>query len=265
MKKIKLLVILAVLGLYVTTIEGAFNQKNGVRSAGMGNAFTAVADDVTGMSWNPAGLARTTTEVSFSNADLMGLGLTYSLYAGAIDFKGNSFGVLCSEVKDTILPYKEQMVTVGVGKKIRELGLGVSFDFYKLASYENAQGQGFNVGMLYEKKLGFGYLSLGGAMKNILNRLKYTTGTIESLKTKLVLGMAYVLPNESILAIDITDDELNLGYEYILSNNFSCRAGLNNGKFTSGFTVGMKGWYCDYAFLMRDLGNESRLSVGVKF
>lgn len=41
------------------TIVGA-----GARANGMGGAFTAVADDATAASWNPAGLARLTNEVS---------------------------------------------------------------------------------------------------------------------------------------------------------------------------------------------------------
>src|SRR5213079_2874877 len=52
--------ILSALVLLVAAAPAAFAQSSapvGVRAAGMGGAFTAVADDATATFWNPAGLA----------------------------------------------------------------------------------------------------------------------------------------------------------------------------------------------------------------
>ena len=64
--------------MFITRTEGAsFDQRGlGVRALGMGNTFTAVADDATSIYWNPAGLAdQRKHEFYLKYSDLYSLGL----------------------------------------------------------------------------------------------------------------------------------------------------------------------------------------------
>ncbi len=62
MKKVTTLVIVSILALtQLTVAQSTFNFQlngNGARAAGMGYAFTGLADDASAISWNPAGLSQ---------------------------------------------------------------------------------------------------------------------------------------------------------------------------------------------------------------
>src|SRR5690349_17928904 len=65
----------------------------GARAAGMADAFTSVADDVTAAYWNPAGLAQLTTpEISVMQNNQL-VESQYQYVGGAMPFKNHTLAV----------------------------------------------------------------------------------------------------------------------------------------------------------------------------
>src|SRR5262245_62120250 len=65
--------------------RGAFVARGmAARPVGMGEAFTAVADDASAISWNPAGLARVARWQAVGMYDAAGEGLGISYAAAAV-------------------------------------------------------------------------------------------------------------------------------------------------------------------------------------
>ena len=86
---------------FVCAFNGqAFGQiKNrptvGLRAAGLGGAFVAVADDASAIHWNPAGLSklrRSEFQVTQTN-NLYGLGLDHLSVSFALPYKGAGIGI----------------------------------------------------------------------------------------------------------------------------------------------------------------------------
>ncbi len=76
------------------TVRGAFLQLSpGARPAGMGGAFTAIADDATAGSWNPGGLGRLGSPAVMAMTDLAPFGAGVSYLAGAVPAGPGAVGV----------------------------------------------------------------------------------------------------------------------------------------------------------------------------
>ena len=66
-------------------VRGAFMTRGmGARPVGMGEAFTAVADDASAVSWNPGGLSRFKKPAAVVMYDAAGEGMGFSYLAGAM-------------------------------------------------------------------------------------------------------------------------------------------------------------------------------------
>jgi long-subunit fatty acid transport protein len=71
-----------------TTAASFLKIATGARSIGMGGAFTAVADDISSMYWNPAGLARMKTgEASFNHVNWIA-DINYDVASAALLLEG---------------------------------------------------------------------------------------------------------------------------------------------------------------------------------
>ncbi len=164
-----------VLGQKVTksgTTAAAFLEIDaGVRGFGMGSAFVSVADDISAMYWNPAGIARCNqTEAMFANthwiADIM-----YNYAAVAIPL--GQFGIL--GVNATFLSMDEMEVTTvtapeGTGemfsagsyafgllyarKLTDRFSIGFNAKYIQERIYHSsAQGVAFDIGTLFDTQL----------------------------------------------------------------------------------------------------------------
>lgn len=125
MKKQSLLIILLLLS--SARLQAAFEDRGlGARPVGMGNAFTAVADDVHAVHYNPAGLSLLTRpELTSSYGKLLvglddgsNLGDAFLGYAQPI--QNGDYGSVAIGYKDFRLAnlYKEQSLYLGYGSKI---------------------------------------------------------------------------------------------------------------------------------------------------
>ena len=70
-------------------IEAFALTGNGARAAGMGNAFTGIADDASAISWNPAGL----TQLQSMEASVVG---RINFGSGSVDFPEDQSAIIYS-------------------------------------------------------------------------------------------------------------------------------------------------------------------------
>lgn len=113
---------------YFGSRRGAFLVHGvGARAVGMGEAFTALADDATGGFWNPGGLGRLDSLHATAMYDVAGQGVGLSYLAGALPagpgVAGASF---------TMLSFGDVLLRDGTGVKLGTQGLT---DFAVTASY----------------------------------------------------------------------------------------------------------------------------------
>lgn len=156
----------------------------GARAAGMGGAFTSVANDLTALYWNPAGLADVKgTSAAFSYTSWF-FGFSH-MFAAATMPIGNNFQVAVQIISLTsqnieITTFEEPDGT-GLFYKVQDLSGGLTFSgfltdqfsFGVTAKYVNngianlsAGGVAFDIGTKYETgvqgiKLGFAIMNLG--------------------------------------------------------------------------------------------------------
>jgi hypothetical protein len=151
----------------------------GARAAGMGGAFTAVADDGSAIYWNPAGLAqlkkreilavhtRMFEEIEYEylayihplRKVCIGVGIGY-LHIGGIERRGSG---------DELLGYfeaRDMGLTFAIASKMKDLLFGVSLKGIRQEiDLEMGDGYGVDAGIIYK---GFDpRISLGAYIRNI--------------------------------------------------------------------------------------------------
>ncbi len=265
----------------------------GARAASMGNAYTAVADDVTAGYWNPAGLSQITeSQISvmhneglvdtkyeyFAAATRMqkaAIGVNiYSMNYGSIDRYDNSnakqgsfnAGSLAGSLTFSA-PVTERIFWGVNGKYVKE-----SLDG------QNGSSMAADFGLLYK---GDTY-KLAATLQNVGQKMKFVQE--ESPLPQLVsVGAARNLISDKLLvAVDASKYNDNAmtyhgGFDYKVASMLSLRAGyettpsnqMSVGGLT-GMSAGMgfqfSSFAIDYAFRpFGDLGNTHRISVLVKF
>lgn len=264
MKKICLLICCCII--FLAPVQAAFDQQHGARSVAMGSAYTAVCDDLSAINWNPAGLAKINgPSFSCAGADLMNLGFNYTYFAFGCKMGNSGLGISLSMADDSVFPFKEKTMTLAIARPIAFLQVGAAFNLYQMDTIEKGQGVGLDLGIKASKQLQSGNLDLGVMIHNAYSKLDFTTDFSEGLNQYLSAGIAYQYRKRALFALDIHDKELSMGCEYYLVDNLATRVGWNNGEVTAGFSVGVGRWTIDYAYLMRALGNENRISLNRKF
>ena len=251
----------------------------GVRAAGMGGAFCAVADDHNAISWNPAGLGQLwKIEVSpgqyqwlqdlnynfinivyplkgvrASNVDEMGaLGVSLILLnSGDIpgrDIWGN---------RTSDFTVKDRIIVLSYGKKIiKDTFFGVTGKHIKQEiQNENGETYAFDAGLLYyPRREG---ISLGITLQNMGNSYKFLSQE-DSLPFNIKLGIAgRILEDKFLLAADFNKPKYsnyytNIGAEWKIDKVFKLRLGydsdndIGNG-ISMGLGIGLK--EVDIAFM----------------
>lgn len=167
----------------------------GVRPAGMGGAFVAVADDTNAIHWNPTGLSQV-KNVELNSAQLqhfediksVDIGLIYPLdemHSTNIKSLGTlGFNVSLFDLGDFVgrdetgtstgnFSSKDRILNVSYGKYLTEtLSLGVSGKFVteEIDTYK-AQTYAFDIGGLYNTVIE--NFTLGFCVQNLSNQIKF--------------------------------------------------------------------------------------------
>jgi hypothetical protein len=254
----------------------------GARAIAMGGAFTSIADDVTALYWNPAGLAWIGhQEIGFSHADLFSTGIKDDVasfvlplswrQAVAADWYHSGF-------EDDELAFGENRFDLSCARRIGSaFALGVTGKLLTRgtdldgSSVRQGRGTGLDVGLL---ALPLERLHVGFLAQDLLGtRLKYSNGTSTVVYPRnLRIAASYALPLSSTVALDV-DDRIHLGGEVWLRDVMALRAGLEKDlhddeallwSVGAGFKAGVL--RVDYAYQQHPvLGGTSHFGLSMAF
>lgn len=265
------------------TISGAFMKLGGgVRAASMGEAFVAVADDATAVSWNPAALGELSSSEISATYNVWLLDTNYSnihyirpLGPGTIG--ASIFYLSYGDVTETtntqrlgtgrVFSPSAYAAILAWGQPINEhLSLGCAIKMFN-QNIDNfsENGAAADMGIFYlynpwDLRLGGVVQNLGGSLPQIIK-----------------LGAAKRLVNDRLtLAMDINlpaDNQsyLSLGAEFKIIPQFTLRAGFNtmseenaSGNIGIGLGLNISRFAVDYGYVpYGDLGGAHR--VGLRF
>ena len=266
---------------------------NGARASAMGEAFTAVADDATGIYYNPAGMA---------NVEGVDLNLTHSewlldmrfeqvsvvneMFGGAVglSFTGVYYGDMDrysdypALVPDgTFSPYDLSCSAGYAMDVIPNLSAGATAKLiYEKIDFESATGWAVDIGIVHRSMIEG--LTLAASMLNLGPQAKFVEEKFyppfqmrggaayryasDRLKGSAILAADAVFPNDG-------DAKLHLGMEYTFRNLASVRGGYKTGYELQGATFGCGIAYrnlrFDYAFMPIEsvFGDSHRFSINV--
>jgi hypothetical protein len=261
--------------------------ETGARPMGMGGAFTAVADDVTALHWNPAGLASLEGVQVFgmrtSVYSVDGLSEDSAMVAYGAGGRGYAAGWMRTGAEDL---YNEDTILLGFGMAtpIDGLSAGFSVKRFSIAApgYEYYNDPNFNadgddafsgdVGVLYRR----GSWSAGATYRNIGEpelQLISTTESPDPIESEFRLGGAYLFREVMLMTAewrvpsDVPDyyenrTSFNLGTEIWFYDVFALRAGMNRDRITAGLGLRADPVRIDVALLSeRRIGSLYRLSA----
>jgi len=266
----------------------------GSRAVGMGEAYTALADEASGTYWNPAGLTNINgTELIFTHNqwlqdiknEFVAIGFRAANSTFGISFMSNTAGgieqrVKASEEPIDVLTARDIMLGLsfarGFGSNI-SYGLTVKYLYQKIY-VESSNGFAVDAGLQYTTPVNG--LKAGFALQNFGYMSKLQKESTKLPQT-MRLGLAYQLPFQILqgnfliasdwVQIFESTSHINLGLEYNFINYFALRFGFQTGYddkgLHAGFGVNFSHYQLDYAYVpfTSDLGNSHRISVGVKF
>ena len=303
--KTTLLSLLLLLPLKAYASETAAFLKLGVgaRAVGMAGAYTAIADDVNALAWNPAGLsaldkrelgamhAEMTQETRY---DFVGYAQPskYGTFAAGAVYLGHGRidGRDTSGTPTGTYGASDQAVSLGFGSRLDTgLRLGANVKYIRSA-IASASAQSFALDLGGQYALtgvgGPGLPLLGLAVQNLGPGLKFEDHTSQ-LPLTLAAGIGYRLPMGLTMAMDFKqrphakESEFSAGAEYVLLTNFTLRAGYSTTQAESGSSMGdlaalngfatglgfkLHDYSLDYSFTpMGELGNVQRFSLGARW
>ncbi len=310
-KKEKLLIFIMLSAIYLpamlfaassktgTTTASFLKIETGVRPVGMGGAYVAVADDISAVYWNPAGLIQLSTkEFSFVHtawlekinhdsiafASPAGDKFAYGLqvvYFGTTDIDRRT-ATGTSDGKAKVADYYESVSLAW--KVMDDISIGATFKGIQMM-LDNDRGSGYALDLGALQKLPLN-MTVGIMIQNLGPKMK-AVDTNEKLPTNLKAGLAWrAIENKLVLAgdIDVPNDremKLHAGAEYRFNKMFALRAGYEDvGSLgsSSGMTAGVSinedmldeilnvNMQFDYAWLyFGDLGSTHRIGISIKF
>lgn len=292
LKKSIILIFLSVFCVSIVFSQGSYilTETVGARALGMGEAFTAVSDDVNAIYWNPAGialLARPEFGAMFlenvEDSKYTFLGMVYpfekiSFGASYASFDGGAMDIFTESGVKTVNANKDYVGILSAGKSnfFRNCDAGVSIKMLSSTLIEKYAASSYAVDLGILKKVR--KISFGLAIQNIGPGIKYMTQS-ESLPLTIRTGASYNLVNSDkhiLLAagdlIKVSDERVkfNLGAEYWYVKVFALRVGYKAGydldSITWGFGFNFRKYKFDYGVgLLGDFGLTNRMSFSIVF
>ncbi len=239
----------------------------GARPVAMGEAFTAVSDDINAIYWNPAGVVN----VDCNELSVMYINwfqkISYSSLAFVHNFMHNiAVGVFFSQLSYGRIPKTEVTADgslidnnesytaydliggLSSGIKVSEnllLGVNIKLLTEKIEN-EKAQGIAFDIGWLWN--IIKNRLRYGVSLNNIGTNIRFISEK-DNLPLSFKVGLAYIKQKRFTISFDMSipsDNTMSehIGIEYYLFKNFCFRVGYKSNT-------------------IRDLGGLSGLSAGV--
>lgn len=253
----------------------------GPRACAMGETFVALANDVTALWWNPAGLGKVdSAEVFFCHQEWFAgirdeyVGATfinpYGRFAASLLYSGTQ------DIDVYTGPWQEGksiniyscILFLSHGRKINDkLSIGTTLK----GAYEDLkeiQGKAFclDLGALYSPSkrwiFGLNLQNIGPSARYGENKYRlpfnFRVGVCNKLLNNVNIVCDLNLPNDNT-------GEYHIGAETWLKGMLALRAGYRGapeGGITAGMGINWKRWGVDYAFVpYGELGNTHRLSL----
>lgn len=274
----------------------------GAKPAAMGGAYTALADDVTAIYWNPAGLAQLNqTELNVMHNDWFS-GINYEFLALAYPTENLTFAtsliyLYTDEIKEVLKDTKKGgywetgkvfsaesiALSFALAQPLqRNLFMGANLKYiYESIEKESASGGAVDLGILFKHSNG---LRFGFVVQNLGPNMKFITDEF-ALPVTYRAGIAYQIEDRFRFSLDVKKvkgERLNLcaGIESWFGKLFALRfSGVTQGdnklgKFRglpTGIAVGCgfnitNSVALDYAYVpYGDLGDTHRISMSMKF
>ena len=234
------------------------------RAAGMGSAFTAVANDATAMYWNPAGLVEINrTQVTLNNvvwpADID------VYFAGAVfttPYLPGTFGISARAL--TMDPQEERTIYMPQGTNrffdAGDMSFGLSYAMYFTDKFsagvsthfihmgladKSVETMAFDFGLLY--RIGIQGMKLGMMIQSLGGEIDFDDRS-SKLPTLFRVGLsmdAYRQGAHALLASgefshpSDNKERMNVGMEYAFNQFFFLRSGYNIDYDTQGLAWGV--------------------------
>jgi len=265
----------------------------GVRAVGLGNSFTAVADDISALYWNPGGLFQLKSVTVGGMYSLMSQDRIHNYISliipvksvGTFALSGIQFGISDIDGWDEYGNFTEKYddsesaISLGFGKCIGEwFGLGFVIKYLSHSLYhEKATGFGYDAGILTNISLNSDILKsvhLGFMAQDIGSSIEWDTelSTKEKIPFTMRIGCAldFKIKDEPLLiTFDVsqtTNEEMlfHAGIETWLFNLLALRCGLNDEDVNFGASFRIKGFQIDYAYCPDILVSDATNRFGVQ-
>lgn len=269
----------------------------GARPAAMGHAYTAIADDVDSLYYNPGGLSRLTRpEIGATHAQWL-LGASFDFIGYVQPTAAGTWGVSVTRLatgtqeargadrrREGGFAASDTAYALSFGRKAgRSNGLGATVKFLESRiGSDSASTVAFDLGAVH-RTAGRRW-SFGAAALNIGRGLRFND-QIDPLPLTLGVGAAFETTGLLRIALDVRYEpndrrtDIGIGTEYALMRGFTLRAGYalpsaGAGISPVGFLSGLGGglgvrlgrYRADYTFTpFGALGDVSRVSLGVRF
>lgn len=269
---------------------GAFLRMGvGARAMGMGNAFTALADDGSAVYWNPAGLGFQTGNQLVGMYSQLSLDRKLNFAGLVLGDKGAgsfsvgwlNFGVDHIDGRDAFgektaeFSNNEMALQLAYSKALGSLlsvGVGAKYLSQALAGAK-ATGFGFDVGVLLTP---IEQIRIGACMQNISAQLKWNTDSehIDEIPVTLRGGIALLVRKDLSLTADVVkvgdNDDLmiNFGGEFWLKDIIALRTGVANSDLAAGAAIKVSMFQLDYAYIsesLLDMGAAHRIGIMLNF
>jgi len=265
----------------------------GGRAVGMGEAFTAVANDASATYWNPAGIAvLDRSEFLFMhNKWFQDISHNYAAFTfsnGSHKFGLSYMSSTISGIERRTSPSSEPLgefdthdIMAGLSyartwNNNLQYGLTLKYIYEKIY-LESAYGVAVDLGIIYHTPVK--HITIGAVIANIGKTSAFKNEEIK-LPTTVKMGLAYELPirlyGNALIAADILkvlDGAFytNIGLEYdvkkMIALRFGYLAGYDERTFQGGFGLSFSHYRLDYGYVpfASDLGNSHRISLGIIF
>jgi hypothetical protein len=264
----------------------------GARATAMGEAFVAIADDASGLFWNPAGSVwMNKRQAHFTyNSWIQGIHHNVASMTAPTRYGSFGFGLMLNSIdgfERRTIASEEPLGTfsahdfsflLNYSRQIRPgLSLGINFKYLNEKIYlDNANGYMVDLGARYQAPM------QGLFVAASLQNFGYSTQMAQEkirLPRTLRFGAAYRLPLKTVqmmVAVDYVqvvkeDSYVNIGAEVLVVPALALRAGYQTGfeekDLSAGFGVNMGRIEMDYAYVPfgRDLGDAHRFSLTLAF
>ncbi|MFO8144305.1 MAG: hypothetical protein R6T89_01030 [Candidatus Syntrophosphaera sp.] len=223
------------------------------RARGLGGAYTSVADDVSSLYFNPAGLTEVKYEAQvgfsnlynqkFSQVKTAAIGVQLPEKLGTVAFGTRMFDVDYAD--ESLL--SEQIWSLAHGFNLQsdihsQISVGYALNYYRLQFPDEDDGNSFGVDLGATAML-HGRTKFGFSVSN-LNQATMGDANQHTMPSKLALGIAYIPYENVITSIEIKKDfaketEFMGGVEVKMFDPLTVRVGVHSNPATWNAGVGL--------------------------